>query len=566
MSDALRQIFAEFGFDTDEESLTKLEAKLRGVIDATKRTTKATDDTSKSLKKSGDSARNAAKPVSSYLDLLKRVDDAASEGIGAKVAPQIRALSNAFPSLNKHMERYGVDLNDAASAGRVLVGGTLAMYQAFSRAVGAAFQFADAFAADAEALRDTARESRVTTTQLQELEHAAVQGGVGVERMRSGLATFGQSLRSAERWGNGTTSTLRRLGIQARDTSGHIRPTGELMDEVAAAMERVENPTRRARIATELFGASGRRMLDVLHTGPGGIAALRAELAELGGGITPEATAAANEYTKATERMARAQDSLRSVLAVSLIPALSWLVEKGAKLGGLVANLTHGTHLLQIALAGLAAAAVSMAAPVIAAWLPVALPFAVIAAKVAFLVALLDDLITFANGGDSAIGRLIDTIAGAGTAVELAKELREDWEAITEAIDKAVDAVARFVGSTAAGGLASGNLRGPMIGGRRAAAGGAPLTVPAGNGAFRLSLPVPATRAVAAPGAIVSHTRVTQVNRTHAPVIQVNGVTDPNAVATRVGQILAQQERDRRDGDHPVEDDDDDAPARGVEG
>lgn len=76
--------------------------------------------------------------------------------------------------------------------------------------------------------------------------------------MNSGIAAFGTSLRNAERWGNGAAGTLRHLGIQARDSSGHIRPTGELINEVAVAMEHVENPMRRARIATQLLGGAAR--------------------------------------------------------------------------------------------------------------------------------------------------------------------------------------------------------------------------------------------------------------------------------------------------------------------
>jgi hypothetical protein len=41
-----------------------------------------------------------------------------------------------------------------------------------------------------------------------------------------------------------------------------------------------------------------------------------------------------------------------------------------------------------------------------------------------------------------------------------------------------------------------------------------------------------------------------------APGFHITGVTDPQQVATRVGQILEQQARDQRDGNHPVEDDD----------
>lgn len=567
-AEALRQVMVELGFEVDLATIEKYEKRLKEAVKATGALPKANDKAATSAKKAGKAqseaageaataVKKASKPIESYVDLLKRVDDASAEAIGSKLGPHISDLAKRFPPLNRALERFGVDIKSNASIARVLVGATGAVVAVLRGATRAAFAFADEFSQVAEGLRDTARESRVTTTQLQELDHAAVQSGVGAERMRSGLATFGQSLRAAERWGNGTTFMLRRLGIQARDAGGHIRPTGDLMDEVAVAMEHIQSPTRRARVAVQLFGESGRRMLDVLHTGPGGIRALRDELAELGGGVTPEAVEASRQYTMATEKLSRAQDSLRSVLAVALLPVLSTIVTAGAKLGGLWARLTHGTHVVQIALAGLAVAAAAAALPIIIAWAPVALPFVVMAAKIALAVAVLDDLITFVEEGDSAIGRFIDSLFGVGTATQYVHELKEEWEAIVGSVERAIAAVARFTGLEA--GQAQGTLRAPRL---APVAGSSARRIPAVraiptsavtvSGGGGRSVAVPATRTVAAPGGSVSRTVVRQT--THAPsnVFHITN-PDPRAAAAEAVRLLAQQERDRRDGDHPVD-------------
>lgn len=574
MSDALRTIFAEFGFEVDTATLEKLDKRLKETIGTTKKAAKGTDDAAKSQKAKAEADKKAAaeskalgKQLSTYSGIVDHISSKAHERFGEN-------LLKRFPQIGEAAKKYGVD---AEGVGKVVVGATAAIVAGMALATRAAFQFADSFAAGAESLRDTARESRVTTTQIQELDHAAVQGGVGLERMRSGVATFGASLRSAERWGNGTTGMLRRLGIQARDSGGRIRPTGELMDEVAVAMEHIESPTRRARVAVQLFGESGRRMLDVLHTGPGGIRALRDELAELGGGVTPEAVEASRQYTQATEKLSRAQDSLRSVLAVSLLPALSWLVEKGAAVGGLMARLTNGTHVVQIALAGLALAAAAAAVPIIIAWAPVALPFVVMAAKVALAVAVLDDLITLIEGGDSATGRFIDRTFGVGTTASVVRGVRDLWSETAEAAERAVEAVrsfgessedtearhmeenaarARAAADRARASLAPGEgyeTAGPSKGAGRAVRAKGALVGPTLQ-------TIPMTRAVVAPGAASSRTRVTHVthvSRTVAPVFHLSG-TDPRATAAEAVRLMQQAERDRRDGDHPVEDDDDD--------
>lgn len=596
MSEALRSVFADLGFNVDLPTLEKADKSLKDYIakataadkasakagatakaamTAEERLAKirssaaearATHEAKTAFDASDEGKKHAAwqqtiddeaaakakadelsKSLSTYGGIIDHISTRAHTAFGEKFAAR-------FPRIGAAAKRAGVD---AEGMGKVIVGASAAAVGAMTLATRAAFAFATAFAADAEALRDTARESRVTTTQLQELDHAAAQGGVGVERMRAGVATFGQSLRAAERWGNGTTAMLRRLGIQTRDAGGHIRPTGDLLDEVAVAMERIESPTRRARVAVQLFGESGRRMLDVLHTGPGGIAALRAELAELGGGVTPEAVEASREFTQATEKLSRAQDSLRSVLAVALLPALSWVTEKGAKLAGLFARLTNGTHVVQIALAALGVVGAAAAAALIVAWAPVAAPYIAAAAAAAALVAILDDVITFVEGGDSALGRMIDSLFGVGKATEYVHELKEEWEAVQNAISGAIGAVAEFLGLQEQ--QAQATLRAPgSPAPRRGLPSGVtrtPMRLPAPAGAAAVQS-VPTTRTVAAPGSVANRTTVQSISRVSAPVFHITGVTDPQQVATRVGQILEQQARDQRDGNHPVEDDD----------
>ena len=143
-------------------------------------------------------------------------------------------------------------------------------------------------------------------------------------------------------------------------------------------------------------------------------------------------------------------------------------------------------------------------------------------------------------------------------SAEAVQVLRTEWAELVETVERAIAAVARFTGMETS--QAQGTLRAPTIGGRRVGAGTAPAVRALPTSAITVT---PATRSVAAPGSVVSSTRVTRVSRTSAPVFHINGA-DPRATAAEAVRLMQQAERDRRDGDHPVEDDDDDAPARGA--
>lgn len=557
MNDALRQVFAEFGFKVDDKKLRELDNTVRKTADGLR---KATGDQI-AFDRAASASRGSQKVIRGLDEAVKAAADAAEkrktfsgflESKGEEVTDRLGAsLVRTSPRLRAFGASLGLSEREL---GKFAAAATAAAATALALGAHVAFAFGAEFASAAEALRDTARESRVTAQELQGLDYAAVQAGVGAERARAGLRTFGEALRQGERFGNGTTSTLRRLGIETRDAAGHIRPTADLLDEVAVAMDRVESPTRKARLATQLFGESGRRMLDMLHAGPGGVRALRAELDELGGGVTPEAIEASRTFTQAQERQRRALDSLRSVLATSLLPALSWWLELSARAGGMLARLTRGTHVTELALAGLGAVAVAVAAQIVAAWAPVVAPYAATAAAIALVEALLDDLITWVEGGDSAIGRFLDTTFGLGTSAALVQELREDWEAVVGVVERAIAAVARFVG-VEAGAPALGTLRPPTLGRQAPAAGPARRPVGAQAPPAAPRRVVAATQAVVAPAPAVTSTQVNRTtHRTTAPVLHFHGVTDARQLADIAVRQIRQQDASRRDADHPRED------------
>lgn len=547
-NEALRTLFAEFGFDVDEASLDALEKRLDGITASTKKSAKATDEAaeaaSEAAKKAKAEADERIKKLNTWTGAIELAGDALASRLGAglqRTVPQVGVLAQKLGLTEKGL-------------GKLVIGASAATVALLALGTRAAFSFAGEFAQASEELRDTARESRVTSQELQGLDHAAAQAGVGVERMRSGLATFGASLRSAERWGNGTTSTLRRLGIQTRDAAGHIRPTADLLDEVAVAMQRVESPTRRVRVATHLFGEAGRRMLDVLHDGPGGVRALREELEDLGGGVTPEAEAASRAYTQQTEKLTRAQDSFRSVLATTLLPALTFVVERATHVVALFSKLTRGTHVMEIAFGAVAIAATVAAGAVIVAWWPVLAPIILAAGAIGALILVIDDLITFVNGGDSALGRFIDSLFGVGTSAEYVHELREEWEDVVGAVERAIAAVAEFLDlkpDVAVGRLGTPAFAAPS-GGRRSAPGRA-AGARARTGTTTAAAGAPATVRVAAPAA-ASSSSTTTVHRSQTNHFNITN-PDPHEAAREAMRLMERAQQQQRDADHPQEDD-----------
>lgn len=105
------------------------------------------------------------------------------------------------------------------------------------------------------------------------------------------------------------------------------------------------------------------------------------------------------------------------------------------KIVGVVTRATRGftewlkgTELIKAGLIVLGAVAAKVAIGLIIAFAPVLLPLLKFAAIIAIAALLLDDFLVFMKGGDSVIGRFIDSIFGPGSATEAVRNLKEAWE------------------------------------------------------------------------------------------------------------------------------------------
>lgn len=556
--EALRSVFSEFGFDFDFKALDVAEKRVDEFVEKLKAAGIAPKGPtapkppappkvpSPPKTPDGEKPKNPKeepKPVKDFDEFLKKVKDKAFEQFGERV-------KKAWPALDGLAKRLGLS---GEALGKVFVGGSVAAVAAITAVTVALFSFANGFAASSEQLRDTAADAGVTTSELQSLHHAGVQSGVGADRLTHALTSLHQQMQASRLTGGGVNYTLRRMGVESRTAGGGIRSASDVMSDLAQSFDRIQSPLRKDRIGVRLFGQDWYRLRDVMHGGEGGIASLRAEMDALGGGTLPEAVEAGRQYTRATERLSVAQDSLRSVLAVGILPTLTWVTNKVAELTGWWSRMTRGTNVVQVGLTALAAAGVVAAGALLVAWLPVLLPFIKIAVLIGLVWAVLDDLVTLAKGGNSVFGEMIDTLFGAGTAAEYVQDLKTVWHEVVEEVTAAIDAVKEFVS------LRPGGDRGPRRDPirRPGSAPGRILAPLAGAAPSAASYAVspPALRAVAAPGG-AGRTSVRQTTHTNHNTFHLAG-PDARQLAQQVGVILDEQARHQRDADHAQPGDDD---------
>jgi hypothetical protein len=274
----------------------------------------------------------------------------------------------------------------------------------------------------------------ISTRELQEWRFAAGLAGVDGAAFAQSLALLQRNASEAAEGTGEQADAFRKLGINVRDADGNLKEGSALLEETGLAIGALENPTERVALSLELMGRSGRRLLPLFTDGAEGLAAARAELAELGGGLSQDAIDQTVMLTDEQLRFETAVTSLKGRLALALLPTLNRVTQFFTRLSAGFADLTEGTHFAEIAMSALGAAALILAVKMLAGFaIPIAI-FLTLAFIIGFVIIVVDDLITLFEGGRSVIGEFLDAMFGVGTAEQLVRDLTEAWEGLLLAI------------------------------------------------------------------------------------------------------------------------------------
>ncbi len=192
-------------------------------------------------------------------------------------------------------------------------------------AVGGLAAFARSALNAADAAGKTAAAVGATVEEYSALAFASETADVSAEQLRTGLVFLVRSLGELERGTERQTQAFARLGLSARDFAG--RTTGEAFDIVARKLGALENSTQRTRLAVDLFGESGARLLpllqDVADQGLDGVAEAARRAGVLIDSDLANAAAAANDSFVRIRQSARGvATAFLSGLAPSIAAAM----------------------------------------------------------------------------------------------------------------------------------------------------------------------------------------------------------------------------------------------------
>ena len=146
-----------------------------------------------------------------------------------------------------------------------------------SATLGIAFAVAKvrSFIDELDSLGKRANDLKMSAAEFKALSHEAEHAGLSMGQFDDAMKSFAEKM-SAAASGAGTEATqLAKLGVSLTDVNGKYKSTSQLLMDVADAYKTNAGGAESAKIATDLFGGSGLKMVRVLEQGS---EALRAQV------------------------------------------------------------------------------------------------------------------------------------------------------------------------------------------------------------------------------------------------------------------------------------------------
>ena len=361
---------------------------------------------------------------------------------------------------DKSLKKFDAGLKSATKA--------LAGIAVVVAAAGAAvYAFVSDVAGSTDEMGKQAEQLGISVEAYQELTHAAELNGASQQSLTSSLVGVSKAASEAARGAGGGVEAFGMLGVSVTDANGNIKDSDALLLDVADSLENVGSQAQKMELLSKL-GIS-EDMLLTLDQGSDAMRRQMQEAKDLGFVLSKNATKDAAKFADEQLRVTKVIKGVSNQIAIGLMPGITKLMTVFKK--WFIANKALIKQNLQSFLQGITKAVTffyNIAVRVISvidtiatslggwknlimlaagAWavlnanmLLVPLLAIAIAAGIFLLV---EDIIAFANGGDSAIQSLIDKFpmleAPIRFIIDILASVAEGWRLIFTEGDKALE-------------------------------------------------------------------------------------------------------------------------------
>lgn len=166
----------------------------------------------------------------------------------------------------------------------------------------------------------------MSSEQMSRLEYAAKLSGIQFDELADAVQEFNLKIGEARTGDQASIDAFNQLGVAINDTSGALRPAGDVLNDVIDALAKVPDKASQSALAAKVLGEeAGIKLAPLLAKGTGALKEMGDEAQRLGLVITEEAGASAAQFQQNLTRLQGVADGVGRQLVEVFTPALTVL-------------------------------------------------------------------------------------------------------------------------------------------------------------------------------------------------------------------------------------------------
>jgi len=220
-------------------------------------------------------------------------------------------------------KRLDVFARDLATTGKRLAFVFAGLNTAALAAVGAVAAVAKSGADAADAAGKAAQSAGLQVDAYGRLAFAAEQNDVAAEAFGAAMSKLNKAIGEAAGGSKDAKAKFAALGVSITDAKGKLRPTEEIVQDLAEAFSKMPDGAKKSAAAIGLLGKSGASLIPFLNEGKQGIIELGKTAEHLGIVFTGAQTEIGDAMGDALAEVQRATGGLKNQLGLLFAPAIT---------------------------------------------------------------------------------------------------------------------------------------------------------------------------------------------------------------------------------------------------
>ena len=180
----------------------------------------------------------------------------------------------------------------------------------------------------ADELANLAQKTGVSVEALSALTYVAQMSDTDLQGLVKGLQRLSVAMFDTQVQGEEGSAALKALGVSATDASGQIRPTEQVLLDLADKFADMPDGADKAALAIKLFGKEGMSLIPLLNQGRAGITALMEEAERFGLVINSQTAQAAELLNDNLDRLRAMLEGVQRQIGAAVIPVLADFTEQ----------------------------------------------------------------------------------------------------------------------------------------------------------------------------------------------------------------------------------------------